>query len=37
MSDTNYFVLNTEEYSAFLNENEVLMQEGLKFKINKIE
>ncbi len=36
MSTKNYFVLNSDDYSAFVNENEVLMQEGLKFRIDKI-
>lgn len=37
MSNKNYFVLNSDDYSAFVDENEVLMQEGLNFRIVKIE
>ena len=36
MSDRNFFVLDTEEYHAFYSEREVLLQEGLQFKINEI-
>ena len=35
-SDRNYFVLDTEEYSQFPEENEVLLQEGLEFEIVSI-
>ena len=36
-TEHNYFVLDTEDYHAFLSEKEVIMQEGLKLKIKDIQ
>ena len=32
-----YFSLNSKEYSAFHGEEEVLLQEGIQYKIEEIE
>ena len=32
-SDRNYFVLDDQEYSEFIQEREVLLQEGLEFQV----
>ena len=36
-SENNFFVLDSEDYHAYLIENEVLMQEGIDFKVKSVE
>ena len=34
---TQYFYLNSEDYSAYPHEQEVLLQEGIKYRVEQIE
>lgn len=37
LKNTNLFVLDRESYHAYCAEREVLLQEGLQFKVNNIQ
>lgn len=34
---TQYFCLNSDEYSSYSYEQEVLLQEGIKYKVESVE